>query len=51
VEEGQRVGDFKVWNGDRLIQEVPLYTAGSVEQGPLHRRALDALGELLFGWL
>lgn len=51
VEEGQRVGNFKVWNGERLIQEVPLYTAGSVERGPLHSRALDALGELLFGWL
>ncbi len=51
VEEGRRVGAFKVWAGDRLIQEVPLYTAGSVEKGPLHSRALDALGELLFGWL
>jgi D-alanyl-D-alanine carboxypeptidase (penicillin-binding protein 5/6) len=51
VEVGQQVGAFKVWNDDRLIQEVPLYTAGSVERGPLHSRALDALGELLFGWL
>ncbi len=51
VEEGVRVGAFKVWSGDRLIQEIPLYTAGSVARGPLHSRALDALGELLFGWL
>jgi D-alanyl-D-alanine carboxypeptidase (penicillin-binding protein 5/6) len=51
VEEGQEVGSFMVWNGERLIQEVPLYTAGTVERGPLHARALDALGELLFGWL
>jgi serine-type D-Ala-D-Ala carboxypeptidase (penicillin-binding protein 5/6) len=51
VEAGQRVGAFRVWNEERLIQEVPLYTAGSVERGPLHSRALDALGELLFGWL
>lgn len=51
VEEGQRVGSFKVWNGDRLIQETPLYAAASVEKGPLRSRALDALGELLFGWL
>ncbi|MGH6924593.1 MAG: D-alanyl-D-alanine carboxypeptidase family protein [Propylenella sp.] len=51
VEEGRQVGAFKVWIGERLIQEVPLYTAAAVEQGPLHSRALDALGELLFGWL
>jgi D-alanyl-D-alanine carboxypeptidase (penicillin-binding protein 5/6) len=51
VTEGQPVGAFMVWNGDRLIQEVPLYTAASVERGPLHARALDALGELLFGWI
>jgi D-alanyl-D-alanine carboxypeptidase (penicillin-binding protein 5/6) len=51
VEEGQEVGTFKVWNGDRLIQETPLYTAEAVERGSLHSRALDALGELLFGWL
>lgn len=51
VEEGRRVGSFKVWADDRLIQDVPLHTAASVEKGPLHSRALDALGELLFGWL
>jgi serine-type D-Ala-D-Ala carboxypeptidase (penicillin-binding protein 5/6) len=51
VEPGKEVGSFMVWNGDRLIQEVPVYTAGAVAQGPLHGRALDALGELLFGWL
>ena len=30
VEEGAEVGSFKVWNGDRLIQETPLYTAAAV---------------------
>jgi D-alanyl-D-alanine carboxypeptidase (penicillin-binding protein 5/6) len=51
VTEGQRVGALKVWDGDRLIQETPLYAAAAIERGPLHSRALDALGELLFGWL
>lgn len=51
VEAGTRIGAFKVWDGDRLIQETPLYAAKAVGQGPLHARALDALGELLFGWL
>jgi D-alanyl-D-alanine carboxypeptidase (penicillin-binding protein 5/6) len=51
VDKGVHVGAFKVWDGDRLIQETPLYTAEAVGRGPLHARALDALGELLFGWL
>jgi D-alanyl-D-alanine carboxypeptidase (penicillin-binding protein 5/6) len=51
VEAGKRVGTLKVWAGERLIQETPLYTAQAVGRGPLHSRALDALGELVFGWL
>jgi D-alanyl-D-alanine carboxypeptidase (penicillin-binding protein 5/6) len=51
VEEGISAGAFRVWNGDRLIQETPLFTAEAVGRGPIHARALDALGELLFGWL
>jgi D-alanyl-D-alanine carboxypeptidase (penicillin-binding protein 5/6) len=51
VEAGLQVGAFKVWDGERLIQETPLFTAEAVPQGPLHRRALDAVGELLLGWL
>jgi serine-type D-Ala-D-Ala carboxypeptidase (penicillin-binding protein 5/6) len=51
VDEGVEVGALKVWMGDRLIQQTPLHTAASVKRGPLHSRALDALGELLFGWL
>jgi serine-type D-Ala-D-Ala carboxypeptidase (penicillin-binding protein 5/6) len=51
VEAGKEVGALKVWDGERLIQETPLYTAEAVEQGPLHTRALHALGELLLGWL
>ncbi len=51
VKAGLRVGVLKVWQGDRLIQETPLYTAEPVDEGELHQRALDALGELLLGWL
>jgi serine-type D-Ala-D-Ala carboxypeptidase (penicillin-binding protein 5/6) len=51
VEEGKQVGVLRVWDGERLIQETPLHTAGSVGRGALHARAVDALGELLFGWL
>ena len=51
VEVGTRIGALKIWSGERLVQETPLYAAESVGVGPLHSRALDALGELLFGWL
>ncbi|MGB3387941.1 MAG: D-alanyl-D-alanine carboxypeptidase family protein [Pseudaminobacter sp.] len=51
VEEGTPIGSLKVWVGDTLSQETPLYAAESVALGPLHRRALDAVGELLVGWL
>ena len=51
IKAGARVGVLKVWQGDRLIQETPLYTAESVGEGKLHQRAIDALQELLFGWL
>jgi D-alanyl-D-alanine carboxypeptidase (penicillin-binding protein 5/6) len=51
VEAGAQVGALRVWVGDRLIQETPLYTAAAVAKGPLQRRALDALGELVFGWM
>lgn len=51
VEEGVRVGALKVWIGDTLSQETPLYTAEAVGLGTLHQRALDAVGELMVGWL
>jgi D-alanyl-D-alanine carboxypeptidase (penicillin-binding protein 5/6) len=51
VEEGAEIGSLKIWSGDRLIQETPLFTAAAVRRGSLHSRAVDAAGELLFGWL
>jgi D-alanyl-D-alanine carboxypeptidase (penicillin-binding protein 5/6) len=51
VKAGVKVGALKIWSGDRLIQETPLFTAAAVGRGSLHARALDAAGELLFGWL
>lgn len=48
---GTPAGALKIYDGERLIQEMPLYTAEAVERGSLQARALDALGELLLGWL
>lgn len=51
VEAGIEVGKLKVWIGDTLSQETTLYAAENVGTGPLHSRALDALEELMVGWL
>lgn len=51
VEEGARIGALKVWIGDTLSQETPLYAAETVGKGTLQQRAVDAIEELLIGWL
>ncbi len=51
VEEGTPVGALKVWIGDTMSQETPLFAAEPIAQGSIHSRALDAVEELLIGWL
>ncbi|MCA1444697.1 D-alanyl-D-alanine carboxypeptidase [Ensifer sp. IC4062] len=51
VAAGQDVGVVKLWNGERLLMEVPVKTGSAVEVGTLTSRAIDALQELLFFWL
>ena len=51
VEAGRETGTLKIWNGDKLLREVPVQTAGAVGAGSLTSRATDALQELLFFWL
>lgn len=51
VEEGDPIGHLRVWIGDTLSQETPLYAGESVPRGKLHQRALDAIEELMIGWL
>lgn len=51
VREGTPVGTLKVWIGDNMSQETPLYAAETIELGSLQQRALDAVGELMVGWL
>ena len=50
VEQGAQVGSLKVWRGDNVALEVPLQTAESVAQGPIHLRAMDSVSELFGGW-
>lgn len=51
VASGMPVGALEVWIGDTLSQQTPLFAAEDVGLGSLHKRALDAIGELLVGWL
>jgi serine-type D-Ala-D-Ala carboxypeptidase (penicillin-binding protein 5/6) len=51
VEEGARIGTLRVWIGDAMSQETPLFAAESVATGKLHQRALDAIEELAIGWI
>lgn len=55
VEAGYQAGTLRIFSGNRLLRDVPLYTSQAVPQGPLHRRAMDALMELgeslFFSWL
>ena len=50
VEEGTEVGSLKIWIGETLSREEPLYAAASVARGPIHSRALDAFVELIQFW-
>ncbi|MCB1475374.1 MAG: D-alanyl-D-alanine carboxypeptidase [Rhodobiaceae bacterium] len=51
VAQGDRVGALRIYNNDEIISEAPLFAAESVDVGPLHKRALDAIWELSLGWL
>lgn len=51
LEAGHHAGTLKIWNGTRLLREVPVETAAAVGEGSLASRAADALQELLFFWL
>jgi D-alanyl-D-alanine carboxypeptidase (penicillin-binding protein 5/6) len=50
LEAGARVGVLKVYIGETLSQETPLYVEQAVGKGPLHSQALDALIELAQFW-
>ena len=49
VQEGQKIGNLKVWRGDFLVLEVPLQATESVGTGSMPQRAFDAATELVIG--
>ncbi len=51
IASGQPIGSLKIWVGDTLTQETPLFAAEDVATGSIASRAKNALGELVFGWM
>jgi len=51
VEAGKEIGTLKIWMGDDLIQEKPVYTAEAVSEGGIGKKAFDAALELSTGWI
>lgn len=51
LEADQKVGILRIWIGDALVQETPVYTAEAVESGDLTERSLNAVFELTTGWM
>ncbi|WEK49045.1 MAG: D-alanyl-D-alanine carboxypeptidase [Candidatus Kaistia colombiensis] len=51
VEQGRQVGVVRVWVGDAQILEKPLFTTVAIAKGSMDQRALDAIQQLLIGWL
>ncbi|TCT12368.1 D-alanyl-D-alanine carboxypeptidase (penicillin-binding protein 5/6) [Tepidamorphus gemmatus] len=47
VAEGQRVGEFQVFNDDQLIGTAPVFATRDVDVGPLYSRALDAAYQMV----
>ena len=47
VAKGARIGVLRVWRGETLTVETPLYAAADVPVGDLSRRALDGALELV----
>jgi D-alanyl-D-alanine carboxypeptidase (penicillin-binding protein 5/6) len=51
VDGGQAVGTVRVWRGQNVAVEIPVYASESIGQGSMTRRAFDTASELVIGWL
>lgn len=51
LENGANAGTLRVFSGERLLREVPLYATTAVGKGTLTQNATGALKELLLFWL
>ncbi len=51
VEKGKLVGRLEIMRDGNVIHDTPLFTAEDVPVGKLHQRALDAMAELVGGFI
>jgi D-alanyl-D-alanine carboxypeptidase (penicillin-binding protein 5/6) len=49
IEAGKKVGVIRVWRGENLAMEAPVYAAEPVGMGSTMRRAIDGASELVIG--
>ncbi len=49
IEAGQKIGAVKVWRGNNVAVETPIYAAESIGRGSTIRRAIDGVSELAIG--
>jgi serine-type D-Ala-D-Ala carboxypeptidase (penicillin-binding protein 5/6) len=49
VQQGQQIGLVRVWRGQNVAMETPVYAAESVGPGSTMRRAIDGASELVIG--
>ena len=42
---------IRVWTDDDKVFEKPVFTTEAVGVGSMSQRAIDAVGQLLIGWL
>jgi D-alanyl-D-alanine carboxypeptidase (penicillin-binding protein 5/6) len=51
IEAGQQIGMIKVWRGETVALEAPLYAEAAVEKGSMTQKAFDTAGEMMIGFL
>jgi serine-type D-Ala-D-Ala carboxypeptidase (penicillin-binding protein 5/6) len=49
IQEGQRIGVVRVWRGQNVAMEAPVYAAEAIVPGSTMRRAIDGASELVIG--
>jgi serine-type D-Ala-D-Ala carboxypeptidase (penicillin-binding protein 5/6) len=49
IDTGQRIGVLKVWRGQNLAVEIPVFATESVGPGSMARRAFDSASEFVIG--
>lgn len=51
ISEGDRLAELHIFSGNRLVVTAPLFAMETMAPGGVLSRAVDGVGEFLFGWL